>query len=160
LIGRLGVAWLLLPGYFRGEQETAYVRLEQRFGVTTRRTLSGVFLVTRYLGDAVRIFAGAIPLALLTGWGVPVSIIVIGVVTLLYTYAGGLKAAIWADLVQLVVYVIGGIAGLIIAVKMAGGLQATLAAADAAGKLRVFDFSLSFNTPYTLLGGLVGGALL
>src|SRR5690606_2449474 len=74
--------------------------------------------------------------------------------------AGGLKAAIWADLVQLVVYVIGGIAGLIIAVKMAGGLQATLAAADAAGKLRVFDFSLSFTTPYTILGGLVGGALL
>ena len=45
LIGRIGVARWLLPGYFRGEQETAYARLESRFGVGTRRLTSSIFLV-------------------------------------------------------------------------------------------------------------------
>ena len=74
LIGRIGVARWLLPGYFRGDQETAYARLESRFGVGTRRLTSLIFLVSRFLGDAVRFFASAIPLALVTGWSIPVSI--------------------------------------------------------------------------------------
>src|SRR5258706_10253514 len=45
VIGRLGVAWLLLPGYFRGEQETAYARLESRFGIATRRAASAGFMI-------------------------------------------------------------------------------------------------------------------
>ncbi|HET9134238.1 MAG TPA: sodium:solute symporter [Gemmatimonadales bacterium] len=160
LVGRLGVAWLLLPGYFRGEQETAYARLEHRFGVTTRRGLSLVFIVTRFLGDGVRIFAGAIPLALLTGWSVPAAIVAMSVVTILYTVFGGIKAVIWADVVQLAVYVAGGIAALVIAWEMAGGAGAALAAASAEGKLRIVDPALSFTTPYTLLGGIVGGGML
>src|SRR5882757_10600335 len=65
LVGRIGVAKLLLPGYFEGTQDTAYQRLEKRFGTTARRTASGVFLVTRALADCVRIFATAIPLAII-----------------------------------------------------------------------------------------------
>ena len=69
-----GSAWprWLLPGYFSGEQETAYARLESRFGAGTRRLASVIFLVTRFLGDGVRVFASAIPLALVTGWSVPI----------------------------------------------------------------------------------------
>ncbi len=160
LIGRLGVAAWLLPGYFRGEQETAYARLEHRFGPTTRRALSLIFLVTRFLGDGVRIFAGAIPLALLTGWNIPAAIIAMGAVTLLYTYVGGLKAVIWADVIQLAIYVAGGVVALVLATGMAGGFGAAFAAADAAGKLRIFDFTPSLTIPYTFLGGVIGGALL
>lgn len=160
LIGRLGVAWWLLPGYFRGAQETAYARLEHRFGIHTRRTLSGVFLVTRFLADGVRIFAGAIPLALLTGWDVRVAIVAMGVVTLGYTMIGGLKAVIWADVVQLGVYLAGGVAALLIAWDLAGGAGSALALAAAGGKLRMLDLDFSFTTPYTLLGGLIGGGML
>jgi SSS family transporter len=160
LIGRLGVAWWLLPGYFRGAQETAYARLEHRFGIHTRRTLSGVFLVTRFLADGVRIFAGAIPLALLTGWDVRVAIVAMGVVTLGYTMIGGLKAVIWADVVQLGVYLAGGVAALLIAWDLAGGAGSAFALAAAEGKLRVVDLDFSFTTPYTLLGGLIGGGML
>jgi len=115
LIGRVGVALWLLPGYFRGDQETAYQRIENRFGPTSRRLVSVVFLVTRLLGDGVRIFAGSIPLALLTGWSIPMSIVLMGGLTLLYTLIGGLKAVVWADVIQLAVYVAGGIAALGIA---------------------------------------------
>ncbi|MDX2207407.1 MAG: sodium:solute symporter [Gemmatimonadales bacterium] len=160
LIGRLGVAWWLLPGYFRGAQETAYARLEHRFGIHTRRTLSGVFLVTRFLADGVRIFAGAIPLALLTGWEVRVAIVAMGVVTLGYTMIGGLKAVIWADVVQLGVYLAGGVAALLIAWDLAGGAGSAFALAAAEGKLRMVDLDFSFTTPYTLLGGLIGGGML
>ncbi len=160
LIGRLGVAAWLLPGYFRGEQDTAYARLETRFGTSTRRTLSLVFLVTRFLGDGVRIFAGAIPLALLTGWSIPAAIVAMGIITLVYTYIGGLKAVIWADVIQLGIYVAGGIVALVLAIRMAGGSDAAFSMADAAGKLRVFDFTPSLTIPYTFLGGILGGALL
>jgi len=160
LFGRIGVAIWLLPGYFRGEQDTAYARLEARFGAPTRRMLSLVFLVTRFLADGVRVFAGAIPLALLTGWSVPLAILVMGGITLVYTYVGGIKAVIWADVIQLCVYVTGGIAALVIATHLAGGPGHTWSMASAAGKLHLFDFHLSLTAPYTFLGGLIGGALL
>ncbi|HUF35324.1 MAG TPA: sodium:solute symporter [Gemmatimonadales bacterium] len=160
LVGRIGVAIWLLPGYFRGEQETAYARLESRFGPGTRRLVSVVFLATRFLGDGVRIYAGAIPLALVTGWNVPVAIIVMGVVTLVYTWFGGLKAVVWADVVQLAVYVSGGVAALFIAWQLAGGAGPALEAAAAAGKLRLVDLTTDLTSTYTLLGGMLGGAML
>lgn len=160
LIGRLAVAMWLLPGYFRGEQETAYARLETRFGPGTRRLTSVVFLATRFLGDGVRVFASAIPLALLTGWSIPTSIIVMSVVTMIYTWHGGLKAVVWVDVLQLIIYLAGGLAALWVAWELAGGPEVALTMARSAGKLRVFDFTVSLTSTYTFLGGLVGGAML
>jgi SSS family solute:Na+ symporter len=160
LLGRIGVAVWLLPGYFRGDQETAYARLESRFGVGTRRLTSTVFLVTRFLGDAVRVFASAIPLALVTGWSVPTSIVVMGIVTMIYTWFGGFKAVVWTDVLQLSVYLAGGVGALALAWGMAGGPGAALELARQAGKLKIFDLHVDFTRTYTLLGGLVGGGLL
>ncbi|MGH7529099.1 MAG: sodium:solute symporter [Gemmatimonadales bacterium] len=157
LIGRIAVAALLLPGYFDGTQETAYQRLERRFGVAARRTASAAFLVTRALGDGVRVFATAIPLAIITGWSVPLGILAVGVVTIVYTWFGGLRAVVWVDVVQLVFYVLGGVATVVIAMSLA---DRSLAAAWEAGKLIVIDPAFSFRTTYSLWGGLIGGALL
>ncbi|MDQ3222240.1 MAG: sodium:solute symporter [Gemmatimonadota bacterium] len=160
LVGRIGVALWLLPGYFRGEQETAYARLESRFGTTTRRMVSIVFLITRFMGDGVRIFAGAIPLALLTEWNISTAIIAMGGVTLVYTWFGGLKAVVWADVVQLAVYLSGGIAALFIAWELAGGAQNAFHAAASAAKLKMIEPTVDLTLPYTLAGGLIGGAML
>jgi len=81
----------------------------------------------------------------------------VGVVTIFYTWVGGLRAVVWVDVVQLVFYVVGGIATVILALQLAEG---GLAQAWAAGKLAVIDPSFSFKATYTLWGGLVGGALL
>ncbi|MHB1329882.1 MAG: sodium:solute symporter family transporter, partial [Gemmatimonadales bacterium] len=78
LAGRFLVAAWLLPGYFRGDQETAYQRIENRFGRRTRQVASSVFLITRALGDSVRVFATAIPMAIVSGWSIPASILAIG----------------------------------------------------------------------------------
>ncbi len=160
LIGRIGVARWLLPGYFRGDQETAYARLESRFGVGTRRLTSVIFLVSRFLGDAVRVFASAIPLALVTGWSIPTAIIVMGIVTMVYTWIGGFKAVVWTDVLQLSVYLAGGVGALLIAWKLGGGAPEALARAHDAGKLRLLDLTPSFTHSYTLWSGILGGALL
>lgn len=159
LVGRIAVAAWLLPGYFGGAQQTAYERLQARFGTPARQALSLTFLVTRFLADGVRIFAGAIPLALVTGWDVGLAIVAMGGVTLLYTFFGGLRAVVWADVLQLAVYVAGGVASLVVAVQLVqGGAGAVWAQAQEAGKLQLFDFRL--DAPFGFFGGLIGGAML
>jgi len=160
LVGRVAVAAWLLPGYFTGEQETAYQRLETRFGPGTRKVAAGIFMGIRALGDSVRVFATAIPLAIVTGWSVATSVVVVAVVTLSYTWAGGIKAVVWVDVMQLFIYVVGGVATVVAAGILIGDFGGAMQEAAAAGKLRVFDWSLSLSTTYTFLGGLVGGALL
>jgi SSS family transporter len=160
LIGRIGVAAWLLPGYFRGEQETAYTRLESRFGPTTRRAAAAIFMVIRALGDSVRVFATAIPLAIVTGWSIPVSVLVVAVATLAYTWAGGIQAVVWVDVVQIGLYVVGGVATIFVAASLVGGLGPIFGEAAAADKLRVFDWVLSFDVTYSFIGALLGGALL
>src|ERR687894_286330 len=67
LLGRVVIAFTLLPRYYEGELVTAYALLQRRFGVATRRFTSIVFMVTRAFGDSVRVFATAIPIALIIG---------------------------------------------------------------------------------------------
>ncbi|MBT8399228.1 MAG: sodium:solute symporter, partial [Rhodothermia bacterium] len=160
LVGRVGVSIWLLPGYFAGEQSTAYERLEARFGQSTRRAASGIFMTIRALGDSVRVFATAIPLSIVTGWSIAMSVLIVSVVTLAYTWAGGIKAVIWVDVMQMGLYLVAGVAAISIAAELADGFGAALGRAEEAGKLAVFDWDLSFSKTYTFLGGLVGGALL
>ena len=161
LVGRAVVGWILLPAYYRGELSTAYALLETRFGGAARRSASGVFMVTRLLADSVRLFATAIPLALITGWSYPVSILVIGAATLVYTYFGGIKAVVWVDALQMTLYVAGGlIALLLLQGAVDGGWSAILDSAGSAGKLQVLDFSTSPAVAYTFWAGLIGGGFL
>ena len=160
LIGRVAVSIWLLPGYFTGEQETAYTRLETRFGSATRKIASAVFMSIRALGDSVRVFATAIPLHIVTGLSIPASVIVVAVATLAYTWAGGIKAVIWVDALQMALYVVAGFAALFVAAELAGGIGEALDTARTSGKLRVFDWEFSFSQTYTFWGGMVGGAML
>jgi SSS family transporter len=161
LIGRIAISVFLLPRYFRGEIATAYVLLEHRFGNGTRRLASLVFLVTRVLADGVRIFATAIPLAVIARIPVWQSIVAIGVFTLLYSYYGGLRAVVWVDVAQMFIYIVGGIAVLWVLIGMIpGGWQGITAAAGEADKLRIIHLDGGFGKGNWLLTGIVGGAFL
>jgi SSS family solute:Na+ symporter len=157
LVGRIAVAWLLLPGYFKGDVQTAYQVLETRWGTGARRVSSGVFLATRAVATSVRLFAGAIPLAVITGWSYPAAILAVGAATVIYTYVGGIRAVVWVDVVQWTVYVIAGAAALFAALSLAPG---ALAAAREAGKLRVFSPGISLTDPYAFGTAVIGGAFL
>ncbi len=161
LVGRTVVAAVLLPAYYRGELSTAYALLESRFGLGARRFTSAIFMVTRLLADSVRLFATAIPLALITGWPYWASIAVVGVLTLIYTYFGGIKAVVWVDVLQMVLYLGGAVVTLVaLHFLVHGGWGAILPAAAAADKLRIIDFAFDLHTPYTLWAGILGGAFL
>ncbi len=167
IIGRIIVSYVLLPRYFQGELVTAYALLERRFGLATRRFASITFMVTRAFGDSVRVFATAIPIALILGPSIPVeyvtpvSILILGVFTLVYTYEGGMRAVVWTDVLQTGVYLAGGFAALyLIGDGVEGGWSAILARAGAEGKLRVIDLSTDVSKPHTLWAGVIGGGFL
>ncbi len=161
IIGRLLVAYLILPGYFRGSYRTAYELLSVSLGEGTRRLASTVFLVTRTLADGVRLYASALVISVVLGIGILPSIFIIAVLTLLYTLRGGLIAVVWTDLIQLVVYLGGAVFALFLLCDLIpGGAGEILSVAAAGGKLELFDLSLLSSNPYTLVAGLIGGAFL
>ena len=161
LVGRVAVAYVLLPGYFRGELTTAYALLEQRFGRGARRFASVIFMVTRAFADSVRIFAAAIPIALITGWPYWQVILLVGAVTLVYTWYGGLRAVVWVDVVQLCLYIVGGAAALWVLLDVVpGGWDGIRAAGEARDTFRIFHLEGGPSSATWLVTGLVGGAFL
>ncbi len=162
VLGRLFVVFVLLPLYFEGRLFTAYEVLEQRFGATTRRTVSALFLLTRNLSDALRLFLTALVLEVVLGLGLPASIAIIAVVTIVYTFVGGARSVIWNDCVQFVIYTLGALAALVLIVDaVPGRLPALAEFAATSGKLQVIDLRLALDaTSMTFWAGLVGGAFL
>lgn len=167
ILGRIVVAVVLLPRYMDGKLVTAYALLDTRFGPATRRFTAVTFLATRALADSVRIFATAIPIALIIGpvmpreYLMPTAILVLGFVTVLYTYYGGMRAVIWTEFIQAGIYLLGGVAALyLLGRSTVGGWGGILALAGDAGKLQLLDFSFTLSNPHTVWAGLLGGAFL
>jgi len=159
LAGRIIISFVLLPQYFRGELYTAYQLIEKRFGRKLRSLTAGLFLVTRAAAEGVRVYAVSIVVAIALGTGEIASIAIITVLTLIYTFEGGLAAVIWTDVVQTVIYVGGTLAGLFTILHLVpGGWPAIHHLAASTGKLRIFDFAPNFWKPYTFWAGLIGGA--
>lgn len=158
-VGRIIISAILLPHYFRGDLYTAYELIERRFGSRLRSLTAGLFLLTRAAAEGVRVYAVSIVVSIALGTGEVTSIAIITVLTLVYTFEGGLAAVIWTDVVQTVIYVGGTLVGLVTILHLVpGGWSAIHAAAGHAGKLQVFDFRASFWLPYTFWAGVIGGA--
>lgn len=168
LLGRIAVAGLFLPRYFRGQLSTAYAFLGNRYGDTMRGTASVTFLVTRLLADGVRLFATAIPLKVIAdSAGLELSyftiIAVIAIVTVIYTMIGGIKAVVWMDVVQMAVYVGGAIGAVYVLLGRVPVDWFTQAAAAGKTELINFAFDESLATwitnPYTFVTAVIGGAI-
>ena len=178
LIARIIVSFIFLPAYKKGNLSTAYQLLENRFGHQTRSYASTVFLFTRVAADGVRLFATAIPIAVIfktsaffADWSnmqiYVLSIIIIAIVTLIYTYTGGVKGIIWVDFVQMIIYIGGAIlAGVLILKSLPNGWGTVAEIAGPAEKFKVFNLDLGhsigefFRKPYTLVNALIGGTFL
>jgi len=167
ILGRIVVAHVLLPKYYEGEIVTAYALLEKRFGLATRRFTSIVFMVTRGLADAVRVFATAVPIALVLGpvmpqeYVMPVAVLILGTLTVIYTYRGGMRAVVWTEIVQASVYILGGVSAMVILGNLIdGGWSSVFASAGAAGKLKLLETNFILGEAHTIWAGLIGGAFL
>ena len=158
IVGRIVICAVLLPHYFRGDLYTAYELIERRFGHGLRSLTAGLFLLTRAAAEGVRVYAVSIVVSIALGTGEVASIAIITVLTLIYTFEGGLAAVIWTDVVQTAIYVGGTLVGLVTILHLVpGGWTAIHAAAASAGKLQVFDFRPNFWLPYTFWAGVIGG---
>jgi SSS family solute:Na+ symporter len=168
VIGRFIIARLFLPSYFRGDLLTAYALLEQRFGVATRHVAASLFLVMRALAEGVRVFAASLVLSAVLASSFPAvphlwvwSIGLVGVLTLVYTFEGGIAAVIWTDLIQFVIYIGGSLLAAYELVQLTPGhWTEILDAARAAGKLQVWSFSTDLTVPFTFWAGVIGGTFL
>src|SRR5438445_6221493 len=143
LLARIVISVLFLPQYFRGEMFTAYELMRRRFGERIRKLTASIFLVTRALAEGVRVFAISLVISIVLGTGELASIILITILTLFYTFEGGMTAVIWTDVVQMSIYVSGAVLSfflLLHRVPGAWGEVVTMAAA-AGGQFSVLDFS-------------------
>src|SRR5215470_16619229 len=168
IIARFIISFLFIPAYFRGEIMTAYKLLENRFGVSTKNFAASMFLIMRALAEGVRIFAASIVLTAVLSTSLPNlpnltvwSIVIVGVLTLIYTFEGGIAAVIWTDLIQLIIYIGGSLlAAYMLLTLVPGGWQTIASEAAAAGKFQLVSFRLDFTVPFTFWAGLLGGTFL
>lgn len=161
LLGRVVISIILIPQYFRGEMFTAYQLIDRRFGPVLHRVTAAVFLLLRSAAEGVRVWA--VSIVVLTAFHVNEVLVVaiIMVLTLIYTFEGGLAAVIWTDVVQMAIYVGGTIIGFVTLTHLVpGGWTAIHTAAASAGKFQLFDFSLNFSRAYTFWAGVLGGTFL
>lgn len=161
LVGRFVVAALLLPEYFRGRFFTAYEVLQRRFGGKVKQTASLLFVITRSLADGLRLFLTAIVLEQMASIPLDWAIALIGATTIVYTFFGGMRAVVWTDVAQFVVYIVGALVAFAILLgQLPGGLPGLLESAGAQGRLRVLDLTPTLTDPYVLWAGLFGGLFL
>src|SRR5271166_219255 len=162
LIGRVLIVLLLLPGYFRGQFLTAYALVEKRFGEKMRAVAASTFLITRAIAEGVRVSAIALVVSVVLGTSEHLAVVIVIALTILYTFEGGMKAVIWTDVAQLLLYLTGSaVTFWILFHRIPGGwTEITQVAAAAGHKLQVFDFSFNLATKYTFWSGLIGGAFL
>jgi len=179
ILARYVVTYLLLPAYFKKQIYTAYQVLELRFGGATQKAASVLFLITRTLASGLRLFLAALVLGTITKWSLPVSIVVIGLSTLAYTYFGGIKAVVWIDVLQFAVYLVAaGVALGILLGEIPGGWEEIWRRGSVSHKFRVINWgfdgvawptSLSefgraiygmLGQTYSFWAGLIGGLVL
>jgi SSS family solute:Na+ symporter len=161
LIGRVLIVLLLLPGYFRGQFLTAYALIEKRFGEKMRAVAASTFLITRAIAEGVRVSAIALVVSVVLGTSERLAVLIVIALTILYTFEGGMKAVIWTDVAQLLLYLSGSaVTFWVLLHRIPGGWTEVTQVAAAGHKLQVFDFTFSLATKYTFWSGLIGGAFL
>ena len=152
--GVLGVA--LLPRYYAVGVGSPYEYITLKLGPRYGQAATALFMVGAVLGQGVRVFAVALVLELLTGWSLGACIALIAGASALHTGHGGLRAVVWTDALQGLLFAGGGAFALTLAVAGgAGSFEALFTAAGEAGKLRTLDFSTHPAASFTLWTGLI-----
>ena len=171
VIARVILAAVMVPHYMRGEIFSPYQLLEQHLGREPRRLAGALFMFLEPLSAGVRVYVACIPVRLMLGDGIcslggivdPIfgAILLFVALSVVYTYVGGMKAVVWTDAVQMVLFIAGGVFALThLASMVEGGLAGGLAKAAAAGKTEWLRTDFSFGAPFNLWMGLIGGTVM
>lgn len=161
VIARIILAVVMVPHYLKGEIYSPYQLLANTFGGGARQTAGAFFLISETLAAGVRVYVVCIPIQLLLGIGVFPAIVLFVVLSLVYSYIGGVKAVIWTDAVQFALFLAGGIFTLLYIPHLTdGGWSAVWSKAAEAGKLHWLNTAFSLGAPINIWMGVIGGTVL
>ncbi len=170
LLGRIVISLVFIPLYFQGRLQTVYQLLGERFGGKVKVLASSLFVVMRNIADGIRLLLTAIVLAAVYTAFDPTtsaeaviigSILILGLVMIVFTFYGGMEAVIWIEVVQLVIYIGGAIAAAVVLIQnIDGGVAGAIDIGRQYEKFQLFDFNLDFAKTYTFWGGVLGGCFL
>jgi SSS family transporter len=153
----------VVPFFHRAKVFTAYEYLEGRFDVRTRTLTSLLFMLGRAFSLGAVLSAPAVVISTILGWTLPMTVLIIGVPTVVYTSLGGVQAVAWADVKQMYVIVSGMLAAVVI---LAWGILGNVSVgtafdlAGATGRLNAVDFRFDLSETYTFWSGMIGGLFL
>jgi solute:Na+ symporter, SSS family len=147
-LAKFAVAFLFIPAFYRHDVTTIYEFLRDRFGRASQVTGSLFFFVTRLLGSGVRLMAAALAVAILMGWPIGPTIALFVLISILYIASGGVKAVVWTNVFQAVVFLVAGAVTLgYLLSQIEGGLSAVAAVAGQAGRLNVVNWGPAPGAP-------------
>ena len=156
ILGRLLVSIFFLPKYFTSGITSIYEILGEKYGTLIQKVASGIFLVTRVLADGIRFLATAVIVQVVTGWSLPFSVLIIGIVTVIYTSLGGIRTIVWIDSMQFLLYLAGGLISILfILFNSEGSFSTIFDTLSNQGKLNIFNLSGNiFEDPYFFISGI------
>ncbi len=158
------VIYYYLPFFRRFNLSTAYEYLELRFNRTVRWLASGLFISFMVSRIAIVLFLPSLALHAVTGFNIYWSIIIMGMVTIIYCTSGGIEAVVWGDVIQGFILVTGALLALIFMVHGSdGGLPGFFNASMEYNKFHLADFSFDFTQTVfwvVVIGGLANSLIL
>src|SRR5579884_1785226 len=152
-----------VPIFHRARVFTAYEYLERRFDAKTRALVSVIFLIQRGMAAGLALYAPAVVLSVILGWPDRTTTLTMGVLVMLYTVWGGIKAVQWTDVQQMGLIFAALILSLIMAVVLLPhgvSFRDAISLAGAMGRLNPVTLKFDWNDRYNLWSGLIGGSFL
>ena len=159
-LGRVLLAFFMVQYYFKTEIYSPYALIGKAFGQSAQKIGALFFLVAGTLGAGVRVYVTCIPLQIFLGWSVSTSILFFVVLSLVYTWFGGIRSVVWTDSIQFVLLFAGGLfVFFYIPTLIEGGWSSAFDQANDEGKLSWLNFDLSLSKPYNFWMGIIGAVV-
>jgi len=165
--GRILIAFVLLTAYYKGKVTTVYELLGERFGPHSHNAGTIFFILTRLLASGVRLAGCAIALSVVFNIPINLAIAMIALTALAYTLVGGIKAVIWTDMMQFILFMsAAGIAIFTITMALPNGWSDFIDVGQAHQKFKIFhisfisgtkDYWFNFSNPDSLMAGFLFG---
>jgi Na+/proline symporter len=162
-IAMVVISMTFIPIYHKLKVFTAYEYLEQRFDLKTRSFTAILFLIQRGLGTGLTIYAPSIILSSILGWNLTLLNIIIGILVIIYTFAGGTKAVNVTQKQQMFIIMFGMFITFFLILHLLPNDMTFSNAMHIAGandKMNILDFSFDPENRYTFWSGITGGFFL
>ena len=155
ILARFVIGYLFIPAYYAREIYSPYDYMGERLGERVKNITTALFMVGAVLAQGARVYIAALALQVVTGADIAFSVIVIGAISILWTWMGGIRTVIWTDVVQFGLFTVGAVVALVfIGRAVDGGLAEVFRASYSAGKLKLINTSIKPNEAFTLWCGL------